>query len=85
MAMPRRLRFPGSAGYSYPRIRRHLRRRGIKGIIPTRKDRRRIPTSDEVTYRRRNVVERCIGWLKESRRLTTRFEKLPGARELVRP
>ena len=27
-------------------------------------------------YRRRNVIERCIGWLKECRRVATRYEKL---------
>ena len=31
---------------------------------------------DMDTYKRRNVVERCIGWLKECRRIGTRFEKL---------
>jgi transposase len=31
---------------------------------------------DREAYRRRNVVERCVGWLKENRRLATRFEKL---------
>ena len=45
-------------------------------MIPTRKDQKRVPTFDEPTYRRRNVVERCIGWLKDRRRLATRFEKL---------
>ena len=71
---PRKL--AGDKGFSYPRIRRALRRRGIKAVIPTRKDQRRLPGFDKATYRRRNVVERCIGWLKESRRLATRFEKL---------
>jgi transposase len=27
-------------------------------------------------YRGRNVVERCVGWLKECRALATRYEKL---------
>lgn len=27
-------------------------------------------------YRGRNVVERCIAWLKESRRVFSRFDKL---------
>jgi transposase len=31
---------------------------------------------DKVRYKARNVVERLIGWLKERRRLATRFEKL---------
>lgn len=30
---------------------------------------------DRETYRGRNVVERLIGWLKESRRVFSRFEK----------
>ncbi|WP_231871424.1 IS5 family transposase [Planctomyces sp. SH-PL62] len=71
---PRRL--AGDKGYSYRRIRRYLRRRGIKAVIPTRKDQRRSPTFDAEAYRRRNIVERCILWMKENRRLATRFEKL---------
>ena len=30
---------------------------------------------DKDTYRRRNVIERCIGWLKHARRIATRYEK----------
>ena len=71
---PRRL--AGDKGYSYRRIRRYLRRRRIKAVIPTRKDQRRNPHFDKEAYRRRNVVERCISWLKEDRRLATRHEKL---------
>jgi transposase len=63
-------------GFSYPRIRGYLRRRGIRAVIPTREDQRPNPRFDRATYRRRNVVERCVGWLKENRRLGTRYEKL---------
>ena len=66
----------GDKGYSYPGLRRYLARRGIAVVIPTRKDQRTNPRFDRVTYRRRNVVERCVGWLKENRRLATRHEKL---------
>jgi transposase len=31
---------------------------------------------DREAYRRRNVVECCVGWLKECRRIAARFEKL---------
>jgi len=31
---------------------------------------------DSAKYRRRCVIEQCIGWLKEARRVLTRFEKL---------
>ena len=71
---PRRL--AGDKGYSYRRVRRYLRRRGIVAVIPTRSDQRRNPRFDKEAYRRRNVVERCVSWLKESRRLATRHEKL---------
>ena len=30
---------------------------------------------DRDQYRQRNIIERLIGWLKESRRIFTRFEK----------
>lgn len=66
----------GDKGYSYQRVRRYLRRRRIQDVIPTRKDQRRRPSFDKDKYRRRNVVERCINWLKESRALATRFDKL---------
>ena len=66
----------GDKGYSYDRIRRYLRRRKIKAVIPTRKDQKQRPGFDREAYRCRNVVERCINWLKESRALATRFDKL---------
>ncbi len=31
---------------------------------------------DKDTYKRRSIVEQSIGWLKECRRIGTRFEKL---------
>lgn len=65
----------GDRGYSYRGVRRWLAERGIKAVIPTRSNQRRL-TLDRVTYRRRNVVERCIGWLKWCRRIATRYEKL---------
>jgi len=73
-----------TAGGKKSRIRRWLKRKGIKAVIPERKDETarnatkpgRKPVLDKELYRRRNVVERAIGWLKESRRVATRFEKL---------
>lgn len=71
---PRRL--AGDKGYSFTTVRRYLRRRGIQAVIPTRKDQRSNPRFDRATYRRRNIIERAVGWLKENRRLATRYEKL---------
>ena len=69
-------RVAGDKGYSSSRIRRYLKRRRIAVVIPTRSNEPVQPDFDRETYRRRNVVERCVGWLKENRRLGTRHEKL---------
>ena len=71
---PRRL--AGDKGYSYPRIRRWCRRRQVEAVIPTRKNQPRDEKFDKGTYKRRNIVERVVGWYKEYRRLGTRYEKL---------
>jgi transposase len=65
----------GDEGDSDPRVRRYLRRRGIKAVIPSRQDQRRSRHFDKAAYRRRNIVERCINGLKENRRIGTRYEK----------
>lgn len=65
----------GDKGYSYPRIRRWLSQRGIEAVIPSRSNQPRVKLNKR-KYRRRNVVERCIGWLKCCRRIATRYEKL---------
>ena len=49
-------------------------------MIPQRSDqqahdRGRPLKSDRDAYRRRNVIERCVGWLTECRRIVTRFEE----------
>ena len=74
-------------GYDAVAFRRYLRRRGIRCVIPEkrvpagkrRRRRGRPPTFCGATYRRRNVVERLVGWLKEHRRIATRFEKLASS------
>lgn len=75
----RRRRWPkavaGDKGYSYPRIRKWLARRGIEAVIPTRSNQPREQFNKK-KYRGRNVIERCIGWLKGCRRVATRYEKL---------
>ena len=69
----------GDKRYSYQGIRDWLREHAIQAVIPRRRDqhpddgRHRF---DRALYRRRGVVEQCVCWLKECRRLGTRFEKL---------
>ncbi len=70
-------------GYSFEGCRQSLRRRGIGHTIPERKDQKerrarcpgRRPSFEREVYRRRNVVERCVGRLKQWRSVATRYEK----------
>lgn len=75
---PRKL--AGDKGYSVKRIRDWLKLHGIEPVIPHKDNEtaRHDPavTFDKQTYRQRHVVEQCVGWLKECRRIGTRFEKL---------
>ncbi|MGW0572173.1 IS5 family transposase [Streptomyces tauricus] len=72
--------------YSSRAIREHLRRRGIRAVIPPPADQRRHrlrrgsrggrpPAFDRETYKQRNTVERCINRLKQWRGIATRYEK----------
>jgi transposase len=67
----------GDKGYSAKWIRRWLRRRKIRPVIAHQKrERARRGRFDRESYRRRNLIERCVNGLKESRRIATRYEKL---------
>ncbi len=66
----------GDKAYSFARVRGWLRRRHIEPVIPTRKDQPRQEDFDKASYRRRNIIERAIGWFKWCRALATRFDKL---------
>ncbi|WP_425357057.1 IS5 family transposase [Streptomyces inhibens] len=72
--------------YSSRAIREHLRRRGIRAVIPVPADQRghrlrrgshggRPPAFDRDAYKQRNTVERCINRLKQWRGIATRYEK----------
>lgn len=76
MAWP--IKLGGDKGYRAAWIDDYLLDLGIVPVIPNRtRDRpeRRPVDFDKAAYRRRNIVECLIGWLKESRRIVTRFEK----------
>ena len=57
-------------GYDFPRCRKALRKRGIKGRIA-----RRGVDSSERLGRYRWVVERTLSWLNRYRRLEVRYER----------
>lgn len=44
-------------------------------VIPSRKNRKQARLHDAELYAERNRVERLFGWLKQYRRVATRYEK----------
>ena len=50
-------------------------------VIPPRRGRTQPRAYDETLYKRRNLIERFLGWLKQYRRVATRYDKL-GVRYL---
>ena len=75
---PRKL--AGDKAYSVPRVRDWIEQQRIEPVIPHKDNEkaRHDPAVkfDRAAYRGRCVIEQCVGWLKESRRIGTRFEKL---------
>jgi transposase len=65
----------GDKGYSFVSLRRYLRRRGIRAVIPAKSNQPRQRSFDKLAYRQRNQVERTINRLKQFRRVATRYEK----------
>ena len=68
----------GDKGYRADWIDEYLLELGIKPVIPSKEneDRSARPVEfDKDAYRRRSIVECLIGWLKECRRVFSRFEK----------
>ena len=75
---PRKL--AGDKAFSAPRVRDWIEAQRIEPVIPHKDNEhaRHDPAAwfDRPAYRGRCVVEQCVGWLKEFRRIGTRYEKL---------
>ncbi len=74
----RPVRLAGDKGFRADWIDEYLLAAGITPVIPSKRneDRDARPIAfDRDAYRERNIIERLIGWLKESRRIFKRFEK----------
>ncbi len=66
-------------GFTTPmQVHAFLKEHGIKAVIAS-KSNRKVTPHDEEAYKKRNVVERCFGRRKDSRRAKT----APGAADRV--
>ncbi|RMQ63956.1 ISPs1a-2 [Pseudomonas syringae pv. tomato] len=67
-------------GYDAEHLRHYCDRYRIQPVIPLRamprKPRPGLPrVFDSPTHRQRNIIERMSGWLKENRRIGTRYDR----------
>ena len=72
------LRLAGDKGYRAGWIDERLLQLNIQPVIPSKTNEdqaARAVDFDSDVYRQRNIIERLVGWLKESRRIFSRFEK----------
>ena len=65
----------GDRGYDGDDFIAHVRARGMRAVIPSRRHRRIQRRLDHRAYAQRNVIERWFGRLKVFRRVATRYEK----------
>lgn len=65
----------GDKGYDSDELAAAIEGRGAEVVIPPRKNRVAPREYDEALYEERNKVERCVGLLKQFRRVATRYEK----------
>ena len=62
--------------YDADKFRGWLKKRRIKAVIPSNATRNKPYPLDRGAYRRRNVIERMFGRLKNWRRIATRYDRL---------
>lgn len=74
MALKRRL--IADKAYDADRLRSWLQLRRIEAVIPGRAARDAAYPLNRKAYRRRNVIERMLGRLKNWRRIATRYDRL---------
>ena len=68
----------GDKGFRADWIDEYLLELGMRPVIPSKENEDRAARAvefDREAYRRRSIVECLIGWLKECRRICSRFEK----------
>ena len=66
----------GDKAYDSDAFIAQITSRDAIAVIPPRRSRAKPRAYDETLYKRRNLIERFFGWLKQYRRVATRYDKL---------
>ena len=75
-AVPSPRRLIADKAYDVDSLRRWLKGRRTKAVIPSTATRTVPYPLDRAAYRRRNLIERLFGRLKNWRRIATRYDRL---------
>jgi transposase len=62
--------------YDSEKVRQHIRDEGALPVIPSRSNALRKAFCPKRIYRRRHKIENFFCWLKDHRRISTRYDKL---------
>ena len=62
--------------YDADRLRQWVAERSIEAVVPARSTRASVYPVNKAAYRRRKVIERMIGRLKNWKRIATRYDRL---------
>jgi transposase len=75
-ALAPKRRLIADKAYDADHLRHWLKQRRIEAVIPGRAARDSVYPLNRKAYRGRNVIERMFGWLKNWRRIATRYDRL---------
>ena len=65
----------GDRAYDSNEFAWHLEKLGLEVVVPARANRKQPRSICSESYRRRNIIERWFGRLKQFRRIATRYDK----------
>jgi transposase len=66
----------GDKAYDSAELRRWLKNRGTKAVVPNRSNRKQPFSFDRNSYKRRHRIENAFCRLKDFRRIATRYDRL---------
>ena len=74
-ALPKAKSLTGDKGYDSDWLREALMEKGIEPCIPPRSTRKVQHDYDRALYKERHRIENSFGWIKDWRRIATRYDR----------
>lgn len=74
-ALPRAKSLTGDKGYDSDAFRNALIEKGIEPCMPPKKNRKQPQPYDETLYKKRHKIENSFAWIKDWRRIATRYNR----------